>query len=108
MKATTPDGATAYSVVAEVAGEGSADVLELRPSVVTGGNLSLYTSLSSGEPLLLTITDVTGRVVMSSTVRPGKGASSTSVDVARLSKGIYYLRASSVSGLVRTMGFVRE
>jgi hypothetical protein len=108
IKALNPDGSSVYSVVAEIAEGGSADVLELRPSVITGGNLSLFSYLSSGEPLLLTITDVTGRLLLSATVRPGKGASSSLLDVTRLGKGIYFLHASSVAGISRTIPFVKE
>lgn len=110
VKSTDRDGLVAYSVVAEVGGDGGgANVLELRPSVSTGnGNINLYTTLTSGEPLFLTITDVTGRVVWAATVRPGKGICSTPLDVARLGKGIYYLHAASITGFSRTVPFVKE
>jgi len=108
VQALNTDGSVVYSGVADVAGDSGADVLELRPSVITGGNLNLYTSLSNGESLFLTITDVTGRVLWSATVRRSKGAGSTSLDVARLGKGLYYLHAASVRGISRTMPFVRE
>jgi len=108
VKALNTDGSVVYSGVAEVAGDSGADVLELRPSVVTGGNLNLYSSLNNSESFFLTITDVTGRVLWSATVRLSKGVSSTLLDVARLGKGLYYLRAASVTGIARTMSFVRD
>jgi hypothetical protein len=109
VKAVDGDGTAIYSIVAEVAANGGADELELRPSVVTaGGPVSLYTNLSYDQPLTLKLTDVTGRVLWTAMVRPGKGACSTPLDVSRLSKGIYYVHVSSLSGLAHTMALVRD
>lgn len=109
IKAIDPSGAAVYSAVADVAGDASQDQLELRPSVVSsGGTLSLYSLLSNGSPLVLTVTDVTGRMLWTTTVEPGKGANYTPLDVARLAKGMYYVRVVHSNGLVRTLPFVRD
>jgi hypothetical protein len=107
VRAAYPDGPTVYSTVVDVAGVGT-DEMSLRPSVVTGGSVVLNTLLGNGEPLTVTLTDVTGRILWTSTIRPGKGVGTTTLDVARLGKGIYYVRVGSATGIARTIPFVKE
>jgi hypothetical protein len=56
----------------------------------------------------LTVTDIIGRVQFSQVVRLGKGESYTLLDVARLGKGIYYVRVTSPDGITQTLPFVKD
>lgn len=101
-------GVSAYSAVVKINNDAFTRHIGLRPSFTASGSTSLYTALDKNETLQLTVTDIMGRVQFSQMVRLGRGESYTSLNVSRLSKGIYYVRVSSLDGITQTLPFVKD
>jgi len=108
IKMSDQDGVAAYSAVVEVANDKITNRIELRPSFTESGFTSLYTALAQNEVVILTVTDVTGRIQWSQSVKLEKGENNTPLNVSRLSKGIYYVHVTSNDGISKTLPFVKN
>lgn len=108
LKAVDQGGASVYSSVVKLSNDSVALRIGLRPSFTASGFTSLYTALGKNETLQLTVTDIMGRVQFSKMLILGQGETYTTLDVSRLSKGIYYVRVSSLDGVSQTLSFVKD
>jgi len=108
LRTTGQSGVTAYSTVVKINNDVIGRRFELRPSFTATGSTSLYTFLDKELTVQLMVTDVMGRLQLSGQVRPGKGETYSSLDVSRLSKGLYYVRVSSSDGVSKTLPFVKN
>ena len=108
IKMTDQDGGAVYSHVVRVAENDIANRIELRPSITADGFTSLYTVLVQNESVVLTVTDVTGRLQWSQSVKLEKGEYYTPLNVSRLNKGIYYVHVTSSDGISKALPFVKN
>jgi len=108
LKASAQAGPSMYSTVIKLSNDVVGRRIGLRPSFTTSGSTSLYAALDKNETMQLTVTDILGRVQFSEVLKLGKGESYTMLNVSRLSKGIYYVRVSSLDGITQTLPFVRD
>jgi hypothetical protein len=108
LKMTGQDNLDTYSAVIKITTDEVSNRIELRPSFSTEGFTSLYTALEKHENIIVTVTDVTGRLLWSESVIVEKGENYTSLNVSRLSKGIYYVHVASVDGISKTLPFVKN
>jgi hypothetical protein len=109
LKMTQQDGNTVYSSVAKVTfDDNTINRIELRPSVTTDGLINLYTALAQNEAIVLTVTDIAGRLQLSQSVKLEKGENYTPLNASGLSKGVYYVHISSNDGISKTLPFVKK
>jgi len=108
LKAVDQSGAAVYSNVAKLSTDPIARRFALRPSFTASASTSLYTVLTKDETLQLTVTDIMGRVQFTGMIRPGRGENYSTLNVSRLSKGIYYVRVTSLDGISSTLPFVKD
>ena len=108
LKMMDKDGNAAYSTVVDVTMSGTINRIEMRPSVTVDGNTSLYVNLVQNEAINLTVMDATGRLELSQSARLGKGENTISLNVSRLSKGIYYVRITSNDGISKTLSLIKD
>ena len=108
LKVADQGGASVYSSVVKLSDDAVTRRIGLRPTSTATGFTSLYTALDKDETMQLTVTDIVGRVQFSEMVRPGRGEHYTTLNVSRLSKGIYYVRVSSLDGISQTLPFVKD
>ncbi|MBS1602430.1 MAG: T9SS type A sorting domain-containing protein [Bacteroidetes bacterium] len=108
VKTSDQSGTSVYSTAVRLSNDPVDRRLGLRPTFTASGSTTLYASLDKNETILLTITDIMGRIQFSEVVKLGKGESHTTVDVSRLGKGIYYVHVSSMDGVSGTLPLVRD
>ncbi|HWK03629.1 MAG TPA: T9SS type A sorting domain-containing protein [Puia sp.] len=108
IKITDQDGSAVYSAIVKVINDDVANRIELRPSITAEGFTSLYTALAQSEAVVLTVTDVTGRLQWSQSIKLEKGENYTLLNVSRLSKGIYYIHVTGNDGISKAMPFVKN
>ena len=108
LKAVDQGGASVYSSIVKLSNDAVALRIGLRPSFTASGFTSLYTALDKNETMQLTVTDIMGRVQLSKMLILGRGETYTTLNVSRLSKGIYYVRVSSLDGISQTLSFVKD
>jgi len=108
LKTSGQGGLSVYSTVVRLSNDVAGRHISLRPSFTASGSASLYTVLDKNETIQLTITDVMGRVQFSGLLKLGPGENYTPLNVSRLSKGIYYVRASSLDGISQVLPFVKD
>jgi hypothetical protein len=68
------DGNAVYSRVISLTTDQEFNRIELRPSITADGFTSLYTMMARNEAIVLTVTDLTGRLQWSQPIKLGKGA----------------------------------
>ncbi len=108
LKMIDQDKTAAYSAVIKITADEVGNRIGLRPSFTTEGFTSLYTMLGKYEAFVVTVTDVTGRLLWSESVKVEKGENYTPLNVSRLSKGIYYVHVASADGISQTLPFVKN
>ncbi len=60
------------------------------------------------ESVVLTVTDVTGRLQWSQSVKLEKGEYYTPLNISRLNKGIYYVHVTSSDGISKALPFFKN
>jgi hypothetical protein len=108
LKMTGQDNLDTYSAVIKITTDEVGNRIGLRPSFTTEGFTSLYTVLEKYEALVVTVTDVAGRLLWSESVKVEKGENYTPFNVSRLGKGIYYVHVASADGISQTLPFVKN
>jgi hypothetical protein len=108
LKIADKDGNPAYSTVVSVTLDGTANRIEMRPSVTMDGNTNLYMTLAQNDAIILTVMDVTGRLELSQSVRLEKGENYIPLNISRLSKGIYYVHITSNDGISKTLSLIKD
>lgn len=99
------NGETRYSIVKKIAAETGNISISTYPNPVK--NILLIESqesLSSNTGVL--ISDITGKVLRSSSKKIGDNI--ISINVANLSKGVYFLRVTTEAGQVSTSRFIKD
>lgn len=99
------DSSFIYSSVVKVAGD--AGRMELRPSFVTGGSTNLYVSMGQRGEVMVTVSDIMGRVQWSGALRLEKGENRMPLDVSRFGKGLYFVKVSG-AGVSQTLSLVKN
>jgi hypothetical protein len=90
------------------AGAGASYRIGLRPSVISVGSAHLVTDIDQRANLLLTVSDVAGRIEWVKTLDIAKGQQTSDLDLSSLSKGIYFLRVTGQQGIFKTIPFIRN
>jgi len=108
LKMAKLDNPDTYSAVIKISTDEVRNRIGLRPSFTTEGFTSLYTMLEKYEAFIVTVTDVTGRLLWSESIKVEKGENYTPLNVSRLGKGIYYVHIVSSDGISQTLPFVKN
>jgi len=78
-------------------------VMNLRPSVTSQPWLNVFVNLPAKEQLYLQVTDVAGRLLIRQAATAEKGDNTFTLDISRLSKGLYYVRVLNHEHLYKTL-----
>lgn len=97
------DGKSSYSSVMVVRLSTTNDAMKLFPTVATT-QVNIAVSLTDATTLQIAIVDAKGRMVSSQNVNASTGAFQQSLNVANLSKGIYYVKVVNAQN---TINFVQ-
>jgi hypothetical protein len=109
LQMTGKAGETGFSrVVLVTNGDDNTGVrMELRPSV-TNGVTGLYISAIQKEKIVLTITDVAGRIQLQQTAAVQKGEQVIPLNIARLTGGIYFLHVTGSGGISKILSVLKQ
>ncbi|MBS1661546.1 MAG: hypothetical protein JST68_10900 [Bacteroidetes bacterium] len=106
IKMQGQDSSFVYSTVVNVNSVALINRAEIRPSLVEGGSARLYTMMEERAAVVVTVTDIMGRLQWSAPVMLEKGENWVPLDVSRLGKGLYFVKVGG--GVKQTVSFVKE
>jgi hypothetical protein len=98
-----PDGSQATNRTQITRRSDNSPVINLRPSITSESWLKVFVSLPAKEQLYLQVTDVTGRLLIRKQVPAEKGDNNFTLDISRLSKGLYYVQVLNKATLYKTL-----
>jgi hypothetical protein len=81
----------------------NAPIVNLRPSVTNLPSLKVFINMPAREQLSLQVTDVTGRTLVRQKVTAEKGDNFFTLDISRLTNGVYYVQIFNENGLYKTI-----
>lgn len=107
LKMTTPDGLYKYSaIVALINGTKGFELISVAPNPVQNTTVLSVTSVKAGK-LDITVSDVTGKTVMTKTVTVIAGYTAINMNFANISAGSYQISAVNADGERKTTRFVK-
>jgi hypothetical protein len=103
LKMVMPNGSIQYSQIIMVRYNDNTPVANLRPSVTSQPQLTVYINMPSKGRLGLLITDVVGRLLVRQTLNADKGDNLFTVNIASLKAGVYYVQLLGSDGWRKTL-----
>lgn len=103
IKGAMPGGNRVYSKTLAIFYRNNTVDVSLRPSVTREACLNVFVNTPVTQQLNLQVTDITGRILLKQRAIAEKGQNIFILNVARMSKGVYYVRVFNNEGLNKTI-----
>lgn len=108
LKVVYANGSFEYSAIAAIINTNSGfDIVGLLPSIVTT-TTQLNISVAKKTALNVVVTDITGRPVQQQMYKAVAGSNLFTLNTTNLPAGIYYVAATTATGEVKTVRFVKQ
>jgi hypothetical protein len=106
LKQTDYNGDFTYSNIDVVSFDKSSDQIELHPNPLNGNGQLLFNSVFNAF-VTVDVLDVSGRIVLSKSIKADKGDNSVTIDLEMLNEGLYILSLKN-GEKVSTLKFIKE